>query len=88
MKARNHVAAYTRDELNGGLAVIERLLDVAANGLFFPTDEAGDCRICDFQTVCRALMQEGSRFVSPPADWTRAAMALDELQALRELRGT
>lgn len=88
VKARNHVAAYSREDLTDGLAVIDRLLDLAATGLFFPTDEASDCRICDFQTVCRAGMQEGSGFVSPPVEWTRAAVALDELQPLRELRGT
>ncbi len=82
----DNVASYTREQLAGGLVVVERLLDLAKTGLFFPTDEPNDCKFCDFQSVCRVDAPALGALVSPPADWTQSAGDLEELRVFRELR--
>jgi CRISPR/Cas system-associated exonuclease Cas4 (RecB family) len=88
LRARNHVAAYTRDDLREGLDVVERLIDLAAGGLFHPTDNADDCKICDYAAVCRVHVPENGNPQSPPVEWMRTHGAAHEiLETLRELRG-
>ncbi len=36
-----------------GLDILERLIDVLANGYFVYTDDENDCKFCDYKTVCR-----------------------------------
>jgi CRISPR/Cas system-associated exonuclease Cas4 (RecB family) len=78
-------AAYSADELQEGLRRVDRLLSIVARGHFHPTDDAKDCRFCDYATVCRVRV-EGSRVVSPAASWVQAAHDVEELAILRELR--
>lgn len=82
----DNVASYSRDQLGDGLDVVERLLDLVREGLFFPTDEPNDCKFCDFHAVCRVDAPELGALISPPADWTKSAGDLEELRSFRELR--
>jgi ATP-dependent helicase/DNAse subunit B len=36
-----------------GMDILERLIDVLANGSFTMTDDPEDCKFCDYKTVCR-----------------------------------
>ncbi len=40
-------------ELDAGSEVIERLCNLAGGGVFLPTDDAADCRFCDYKLICR-----------------------------------
>ena len=44
--------AYTPAQLEVGRAIVADLCRLAADGAFLATDDAGDCRICDFQPIC------------------------------------
>ena len=86
-KGENYVAPYHREQLTGGLDVVTRLLDLAAQGRFLPTDDPDDCFICDFKAICR-VRKERWGITSPTADWGKAHYeddAYDLLRALREL---
>jgi hypothetical protein len=86
VKGRAERAVYTAAELRAGLEVVDRLLSIAARGHFFPTDEADDCRWCDYRAVCRVKV-ESSRISSPAADWSaKVARDVEELHVMRELR--
>lgn len=81
VKGKNHPAAYAIGELTDGFMIVDRLLDIVAHGHFFPTDDAADCKFCDYAVVCRA---EGEH--SPPAEWAKQAGDVEELAVMRELR--
>ncbi len=83
VKGKNHPASYEIGDLSGGFEVVDRLLDLIARGHFFPTDDAGDCRFCDYAVVCRADAD-----ASPPAEWAQRSGQLEELRVMRELRAS
>ncbi|MBI4545372.1 MAG: PD-(D/E)XK nuclease family protein [Gemmatimonadetes bacterium] len=79
---------WSRDaaQLRAGLAVIDRLLDLAARGHFMPTDNPDDCKFCDYREICRVGERWGE-VDSPLAAWTRQHLAwVPELEALAEVR--
>jgi ATP-dependent helicase/nuclease subunit B len=81
VKGKNLAASYEIGDLSGGFDVVDRLLELVALGHFFPTDDASDCRFCDYAIVCRA---DGE--TSPPAEWAQRSNQLEELRVMRELR--
>jgi ATP-dependent helicase/nuclease subunit B len=85
-RSENHRARYQARALRDGLDVVTRLLELARQGYFVPTTDAGDCRICDYAAACGARVGAHGKVDSPPAEWAREAdnAALD---VLRELRG-
>lgn len=64
----NEVAAYPRERLDGGLGLVERLLDGVAAGRFLPTENPDDCGWCDYAATCR-VRKKGRTTESPAADW-------------------
>jgi ATP-dependent helicase/nuclease subunit B len=76
---------FTANELDDGLDVIERLLDLAASGAFHPTDDPGDCRFCDYAAVCRVSRGRGAPS-SGPAEWAKNAIGQEALRTLRHIR--
>ena len=89
-RARNSVLAYTPDELKNGPFLIDRMLDGVRAGAFPATDDAQDCRWCDFRPICR-VRGDGDRPESPHAAWSRRAMSRDGdvtalLASLRDVR--
>lgn len=88
-RGRNEVVGYDRSDIHDSARLIDRLLDLAANGWFVPTNEAKeDCRFCDMRAVCRVQVGSGDRIVSPLAEWTAELWDADieALRALRDLR--
>ena len=47
------------------------MLDGVASGSFVPTDQADDCRFCDFAEVCRVKKKGFGKLNSPMADWSQ-----------------
>ena len=80
-------ARFRGSDLREGLQVVDELLDLAASGHFHPTDNADDCRFCDYASVCRVTRTRGGKPVSAAAEWTRSAADVPELETLRRLRG-
>ncbi|MGH7477637.1 MAG: PD-(D/E)XK nuclease family protein, partial [Longimicrobiales bacterium] len=89
-RGQNEVFRYGAAQLEGGLALVDRLLDAVAAGQFLPTDEPKDCKYCDFREICR-VRPGGWKDQAPLAEWTRARLdelggggeALDVLRAIR-----
>lgn len=69
-------------------ALLARMASLAADGPYLPTDDAADCRFCDFAAVCRAATDEHGGTGSPPAAWMRrVGIHLPEGGAVAWLRG-
>lgn len=87
-KGRNEVIGYSRDELNRGRGLIDRLMDAVAGGRFLPTEEPDDCRFCDYQPICRHSTEGWQRaWRTPRADWAKEHFGdLAEYRERREAR--
>lgn len=83
------VVRFRRDQLSEGPRILELLSLGAARGWFVPTDDAGDCRFCDFRPVCRVTETQGGSFQSPAATYGAAHLAAGtrEFSVLKALRG-
>ncbi len=87
-RGENHVTRYHREQLEPGGEVLRMLLQLAADGLFIPTDDDGDCRYCDFGAVCRVTTNDWGSADSPRARWAKeSGMLLPEYAPLVQLRG-
>lgn len=51
-KAWGERLMWSADELSRGGEFIEKLCRIAAAGCFLPTNEKGDCKFCDYLSVC------------------------------------
>ncbi|HEX6939661.1 MAG TPA: PD-(D/E)XK nuclease family protein [Longimicrobiales bacterium] len=84
---RNERVVYPRAAIADGPAIVETLLAIAADGHFLPTNEAADCRFCDFQRVCRAETDEYGATRCPGAAWSNAAFAKESVpEPVRRLK--
>ncbi|CAN5842705.1 hypothetical protein BH23GEM3_BH23GEM3_05810 [soil metagenome] len=87
-KGENQRVPYTRDALTAGGEVLEDLLSIAADGLFIATEDASDCRYCDFGAVCRVDTDRFGKTSCGPAAWSKANVEkLPEYARLARLRG-
>ncbi|MGI9628977.1 MAG: PD-(D/E)XK nuclease family protein [Longimicrobiales bacterium] len=85
-RGENRVQAYEVEGLVHGGHLIGRMLEGVQNGFFPATDNAADCRFCDYQEVCG--VQVGRYGIeSPLADWSDRHLAeAPELRFLRAAR--
>ncbi len=85
-KGENQTRAYSADDLIAGPELVARLLDLVAGGHFLPTDDAGDCRFCNYQAICRVRETDfGAN--SPLAEWVKERIGdAPELAGLRAIR--
>lgn len=81
-RGTNEVASYPRIRLDGGMGLVDRLLDAVAAGRFLPTEDPADCAWCDYASLCR--VRRGNVVESPPADWAASHWITHE--AFRERR--
>jgi ATP-dependent helicase/nuclease subunit B len=73
-KGQNDIVPYRMSDLAGAKQVIAGLLEHVSTGAFLPTTDSGDCRFCDYKSICR--VRDG-RFgaTSPLADWAKENQA-------------
>ena len=85
-KGENQTRGYSADDLIAGPELVARLLDLVAGGHFLPTDDAGDCRFCNYQAICRVRETDfGAN--SPLAEWVKERIGdAPELAGLRAIR--
>ena len=86
-KGKNERSCFSREELRDGLTLLDHMLNVVAAGHFVPTDDAADCRFCDFRDACRVQDGTHGKTESPFADWARQRQsdpAYAELQLVRQ----
>jgi len=92
-RGENQIVAYPRAALKRLPELLGHLLDGVAAGSFVPTDEAGDCRFCDFAPICRATEAGWGSVESPMASWAGEALeagahpAFVHLAAARRFKG-
>lgn len=84
-RSENHRARYDRQQLRDGLAIVTELLDLTGRGWFVPTNDAEDCRHCDYAAACRVRVDAYGKVASPLAEWSREAEG-DAPDLLRRLR--
>jgi RecB family exonuclease len=84
-RSENHRARFDARSMAGGLAVVADLLEMVRNGWFVPTNEAEDCKWCDYAAVCRAAAGPYGRVESPLAQWARNVDD-EAMSVLRRLR--
>ena len=85
-RGQNEERTFGRERVRPGLRMLGVMLDQVASGRLLPTDDADDCRICDFASVCR--VSAGPRGVrSPLAAWGEEHLPLlKEYRSLRRVR--
>lgn len=92
VRGQNERVVYRREAIADGTAVVETLLEIAADGHYLPTDRVEDCTFCDFQAVCRARTDAFGNTGCPDVAWARDAIKegapeYARLRTLRELYG-
>jgi ATP-dependent helicase/nuclease subunit B len=88
LRGEGEVVGFARNALEDGPDLLARLVDAARSGAFVPTDDAGDCRFCDFRPVCRVREDLYGNVRSPAAEFGAAAREAGDpayrwLEALR-----
>jgi ATP-dependent helicase/nuclease subunit B len=87
LRGENQSAGYWPRQLGPPEEALARLQRIAGGDVFATTDDARDCRYCDFAAVCRATPGEFGSADSPRAVWTREhGLELADAEALRILR--
>lgn len=81
VQAQGEDVPFERETLEEGREVLGRLCDIAGAGCFAPTDDADDCRWCDYALICGDTTTQAVRMA--------AKLAADDpaLAAMRKLRG-
>jgi len=88
-RGENELHVFPRLDLVGLPELLGHMLDATETGTFVPTDNADDCRFCDFAEVCRASREDYGKMRSPLAEWSKEHMqvgldpAFEHLKAVR-----
>lgn len=83
---RNEIRRYDRESTRPGLPLLSEMLNQVGAGRFLPTDDADDCRVCDFKSVCRVSEAEWEA-TSPMAEWGRRNIdSVAEYAGLKKIR--
>jgi ATP-dependent helicase/nuclease subunit B len=83
-RGETRIRSFEERALRPARKLIDVLLEWAARGHFFPTENPEDCRYCDYRAVCRVREGNG-RTHSPMAEWT-ARSDSPALALLHEVR--
>ncbi|MDT8396542.1 MAG: PD-(D/E)XK nuclease family protein [bacterium] len=80
-QAQGEAVLLARETLEDGREVLAHLCDLAGSGCFVATDDAGDCKWCDYALVCGDTASQALRVA--------AKLAGDDpaLDPMRKLRG-
>lgn len=88
-KGKNERSRFRRTELREGLTLLDRMLDVVSGGHFVPTEDAADCRFCDFRDACRVRVDSYGKIESSfqeRASRRQNDPAYAEFQLVRQFR--
>lgn len=86
-RGENRIRRYAVPDLQHGGALVAMMLEGAAMGWFPATDDADDCRFCDYQDMCGVRPAEWGKPSCRFAEWTERNLAtVPELSALRRAR--
>jgi RecB family exonuclease len=88
VRGENHRVRYGPPVFARAGEVLDALLDVAAQGAFLATDDAHDCRFCDFAAVCRVATDDFGSTSCAAAAWSRANREHPALSGLMAVRGS
>jgi RecB family exonuclease len=91
-KGENQVVAFrTESDLVLGGTLLLSLHALGTGGAFVATEDASDCRYCDYAAICRATEDRFRRIHSPEAKWSKAHLERNpehrHLTELREIDG-
>jgi ATP-dependent helicase/nuclease subunit B len=85
-RGQNRIVPFERSDLSKLPGLLDVLLGAVESGAFVPTDEAGDCRFCDFAPVCRSSTDEYGKISSPLAEWSKELMGVGLQPAFEHLK--
>src|SRR5690606_21283088 len=68
-RGENGAVRYAREDLSAGEDALRALLDLAFAGLFVATEDANDCRYCDYATICRVREDDWGKVACAEVDW-------------------
>ncbi len=88
-RGQNRVIPFERNDLASVTDLLDLLLGAVESGAFVPTDEAGDCKFCDFAPICRSRTGEYGKIEAPLAEWSAELMSVGlhpEFQHLKRIR--
>ena len=74
-RGQNHPVLFARSELSEIERRLPAMIAAAREGRFVPTDDKGDCRFCDYRSVCRVTVPRDFEVVSPLAAWSHLRKA-------------
>ncbi len=69
----NAALRYSAADLDGGMKLVQHLIEGVREGLFVPTNDPADCRYCDYREVCRfgSIKDSDNADTAPRVEWTR-----------------
>ena len=85
-RGENQCIPFPRADLQDGLTLIDRMIDLVATGNFLPTEQREDCRFCDFKDACRATTDRFGNTESPLADWGKRHFESEPYTPFRVVR--
>lgn len=85
-RGENTVYVYPRLSLAAAPDLLGHMLDGVAAGSFVPTDDADDCRFCDFADICRVEQDGWGKVLSPPAEWSGEHLSVGLSPAFAHLK--
>jgi ATP-dependent helicase/nuclease subunit B len=78
---------YNQDDLANGAPLLDSLIAHLDAGTFVPTNDASDCKYCDYQSVCRAMPDQHGSVASPRAEFGKRETANAAYAPMRQRRG-
>ena len=69
----NQALPYSAEQLDGGMEIVQHLIDSVREGRFVPTNDPDDCRFCDYKEICRfgSVQDSDNKDTAPRVEWTR-----------------
>jgi ATP-dependent helicase/nuclease subunit B len=81
-RERGRRIEWTPAQLKDGPEVLSRLVQIIRNGAFLATDDADDCRYCNYRTICGDVQSLAAQSADKLANVKNT-----QLNPLKELRG-
>ena len=84
-RGQNQVFDFNRETLAQVDELVDMMLNGVGEGSFIPTEDAADCKSCDYRDICRVT--EGyKKVVSPLTEWSKEQMSIGSSAAFDSLK--